>query len=156
MPIQCLILPEHRLIWLRYWGRLTQSGADGAREMAMNAPGYDPAFRVLQDFRGTETNELSRSEMILLAEKLKARRQEIGIPLRIALLAPDDLGFGMGRMFVTLLGEGQFITASAFRDLDEAVVYLKLSPKAHDLIRDTTPDHIPEHTLRRQPPPTSG
>ena len=89
MPIQCLILPEHRLIWLRYWGRLTQSGADGARDMALNAPGYDPTFRVLQDFRGTETNELSRSEMILLAETLKARRQQIGIMLRIALLAPD-------------------------------------------------------------------
>lgn len=143
VPTQCLILPEHRLIWLRYWGHLTQSATIATRQMALNAPGYDPTFRVLQDFRGTESNDLSHSEMILMAETLKARRQEIGIPLRLALLAPEDLGFGMGRMFVTLLGEGPLITASAFRDLDDAAAFLELSPEAHDLIRDTTTDESP-------------
>lgn len=156
MPTECLILPEHRLIWLRYWGHLTRSETLETRQKTLNAPGYDPSFRVLQDFRGTESNDLSHSEMILMAETLKARRQEIEIPLQLALLAPEDLGFGMGRMFVTLLGEGPLITASAFRELDDALAFLALSPEAQDLIREMSTDEIPKTTAGRQTPPKSG
>ncbi|KEJ96047.1 hypothetical protein SAMN05444149_102405 [Pseudosulfitobacter pseudonitzschiae] len=156
MPTKSLILPEYRLIWQRYWGSLLRHEIFAARDLVQNAPDYDPSFDVLQDFRGTEENELTHSEVILLAESLKAQRQDIGIPLRLALLAPDDLGFGMGRMFMTLVGDDPLILTATFRTLDEVVDFLALSPEAHVLIRDMATDNIPGTTDRRQTPPRSG
>lgn len=138
MPIECLTLPEHRLVWLRYWGNLTRTEIFESFEGFRNVPNYDISFDVLQDFRGTETNELTHSDVILLAESINTRRQSLGFSVRIAVLAPGDLGFGMGRMFVTLLGESQFITASAFRELDEAAAFLGISGEACKIIRGAT------------------
>lgn len=139
MPTESLILPEYRLIWQRYWGSLLRCEIFATRDLVHNAPDYDPSFHVLQDFRGTEETELTHSEVILLAESMKAHRQEIGIPLRLALLAPGDLGFGMGRMFMTLLGDNPLIRTATFRTVDEVVAFLDLPEAAHRRIGQATP-----------------
>ncbi|UOA25768.1 hypothetical protein DSM107133_00454 [Pseudosulfitobacter sp. DSM 107133] len=150
MPIECLILPEHRLVWLRYWGNLTRPEIFESFEGFRNVPNYDISFDVLQDFRGTESNDLTHSDVILLAESINNRRQSLGFSVRIAVLAPGDLGFGMGRMFVTLLGESKFITASAFRELNEAAAFLGLSGEACETIRSATPEqHLSHQPAKR-------
>lgn len=109
-----------------------------------HAPGYAPAFGVSQDFRGTDIDDLTHFELVLMAEKLKALRQKLGISMRLALLAPGDLGFGMGRMFVTLLGNAPLVTASACRDLEGVGTFLNLTPEARALIGspDVTPSNV--------------
>jgi hypothetical protein len=119
---------------LRYWGNLTRSELYAMMTGYRNVPDYDPAFDVLQDFRGTETNELTYSDVSMMAENTKAFRQKVGVEVRLALLAPGDLGFGMGRMFTTLLGNCPLINADVFRDLEGAAAFLDLSAQARTLI----------------------
>ncbi|MCR8827383.1 hypothetical protein [Pseudosulfitobacter koreensis] len=138
------MFPQHSLVWFRFWGDLNRLEINTLMSTYWHAPGYDPAFAVLQDFRGTDTNDLTHSELVLMAEKLKALRQKLGISMRLALLAPGDLGFGMGRMFVTLLGNAPLVTASAFRDLEGVGAFLNLTPEARALIGspDVTPASV--------------
>ena len=83
---------------------------------------FDPAFSELYDFRSVTKFELSAEQIQAIAG-----RPIYGTGSRAALVAPDDLVYGLLRMFQTM-AEGGHGNIQIFRDMDDARSWLGLEP----------------------------
>src|SRR5262245_30795354 len=94
MPASYRIFPQHRLIYIRYTGRLKRADVVAARRAAMADAAFDATFDVLIDTREGTVFELAEHEIAALA-----RGNVMGPAARRALVAASPLMFGLGRMF---------------------------------------------------------
>lgn len=116
--------PERRLVEIKATGTVTdddvRSMGDRMRGDSSIAPDFDQLF----DASGVSEMTLSSKEV----RAMSAREPFFSTSSRRAIVAPDDLGFGMARMFELSRGElaGEI---RVFRTRREALVWLGLPPE---------------------------
>jgi hypothetical protein len=120
MPADYVIDAEHRIVYSRAWGELTEADVLVHRQRLKTDPRFDPAFRQLADFSGVTRLALTYASVNALASSdpwhFDARR---------AFVAPADVVFGMARMYEMLLGE-QKSNIAVFRRAEEAERWLRI------------------------------
>ena len=90
-------------------------------------PDWKPGYNVLVDFRGTYKFDLSVPDIEELATLHRELEDVIGNG-RLAVVAPDDVVYGVSRMWETVTEGHTFMTTYIFRNLRDAEEWLGIPP----------------------------
>jgi len=116
MPISWRIADG--LVWLESDGNVPFEEWRAAVEAALAHPDYRPGMGVVHDWRSLKwapsTNEIGA----------RARYGATLGPIRWALVVPNDVGYGMGRMAEILTDEPP-IQLRTFRDIKDAEAWVR-------------------------------
>ena len=126
MPIEYEIDHEQRLVKARGRGTLTHEDVFGyQREIWSRAEvaGYDE----LVDMSGVEAIDLPSVEEIRNLAGLSATMDSGGSTSRLAIVAPDDYAFALGRMYETYraLDSRSTKQVAVFRSRKDAMAFLR-------------------------------
>jgi hypothetical protein len=89
--------------------------------------GYDE----LIDMRDVERIELPSPDRVMDLARYSARMEGSTLPSKLAIIAPKDLAFGLGRMYQAQRGLEHRSTkqVGVFRSLEEALGFLRAQPE---------------------------
>lgn len=116
MPAFYKIDKERRLVLTTGSGVYTLADAVSHMDKLSNDPDFDPNFSQIVDFTQVTRIELSADEIRRLAQ-----RTIFSASARRAFIAPDEVSFGIGRMFETLRSLEGEKGIGVFRTLEEAL-----------------------------------
>lgn len=89
-------------------------------------PGFGPGFGVIYDLTDCSAERVTMRDLEDLVELVRRRGLREGY--RVAYVLPDDLGYGLGRVFAALAdgvrGRRRWVT----RSLDEAFDWMRRTP----------------------------
>jgi hypothetical protein len=118
MPVTHRVLPKLDLVHSVWSGVVTMEEARGHNEALLADPDFHPAMKQLSDARSVE------SEVSGLGVRGLARHSAFGPLSRRAIVAPDDVIFGISRMYQAQATDAGEIRV--FRRLDEALEWLEV------------------------------
>jgi hypothetical protein len=116
MPAFYKIDKEHRIVLSTAHGVLTRADVLAHQENLLKDPDFDPGYSQIFDFSQVTAFELSAEEIRGLA-----KRSVFSPHSHRALIAPSDLGFGLGRMFEMLRENEGELGIRVFRTLEQAL-----------------------------------
>lgn len=93
-----------------------------AYQAQLDLPSYDASLDDLVDLRAIERLDVSATEMRDLMA-LFSSVDALGHATRLAIVAPGDLGYGLGRMY-EMMRTGAAEEVGVFREMDEAFDWL--------------------------------
>ncbi|HEU4557727.1 MAG TPA: hypothetical protein VFS20_07750 [Longimicrobium sp.] len=117
MPATYRLETERSLVVLTLTGVVTPAELDAIRARIREDPAFGPSFSVLAD-----ASELNPAALTGDAVRARAAKPPI-YPMRIAIVAPADVVFGIARMY-QMMTEGSGTTVAVFRDPTEAMAWL--------------------------------
>jgi hypothetical protein len=124
MPIDYQIDHEHRLVTARARGKLTDADVFGYQQEVWSrrdVTGYDE----LIDMTACETIEVPSGDRVLQLAQLSAS-MDAESASKLAIVAPRDLAYGLGRMYESYRGVSALSTkeVNVFRSMIDAVAWL--------------------------------
>lgn len=128
MPFKSTEKPQHDLVITRPHGRITNDELPAYYEERLQAGTLHPGMRELVDGRSIEVFEVDARGQGALVKLLKEHRDRLE-GIRWAFIAPNQLAFGMFRMFEAQKSDLPFETA-VFRSADDAAEWLGVPPEA--------------------------
>ncbi|HEX6039855.1 hypothetical protein [Longimicrobium sp.] len=102
----------------------------------LDHPDYDPSLDDLVDLREVEMLDVSAAALRELMSMF-SRVDALGYATRLAIVAHNDLGYGLGRMY-EMMRDGAPEEVSVFRDLDEAFDWLDAAARFRSLLPGRT------------------
>ena len=132
MPIEYSIDKEAHMIFTRAWGTLTDEELLGHQRRLHADPAHNPAYSELIDFTQVERAPVSTEAIEALANNAI---WEPGV--KLAIIAPTDLKFGLTRMYQAMSPDGPQ-EIHVFRNKLEARAWLGLEGDDDDI--DKTQD----------------
>lgn len=117
---------SERLFLLRLQGRIDATSMAELMTALAQEPQRRPDQNVFCDMSELESVDLSFTQ-VMSATRSRAGFYEQSSAVRIAVWAPGDIGFGMARMYLTMMRGFEGITAEVFRDKSDAAAHLGLS-----------------------------
>ncbi len=126
MPISHRIDRELGCIFTTAEGDLTDEELLAHARRVENDPDADPRFDEVVDLRGVRGFGPSTPTVRETANVLKTGKRHAKEG-RLAIVAPSDAGFGVGRMFEALAG-AEAGRVQTFRTLEEALAWLEVAP----------------------------
>ena len=123
MPGIYKIDKERRLVLSLASGVFSRADAAGHMERLLKDSDFDPSYSQIADFMQVTESDLSLQDIHELAEKsiFSARS-------RRAFIAPNDVAYGLGRMFGTLRENQGDTGIRIFRILEEALDWVFSKP----------------------------
>ena len=122
MPIEYQVLEDGNLVLTVFSGHIT---ADELIEHTRDFVGdtrIQPGHRELADFRQARTTDISSRQMDTAVNmELNAERL---MDARLALFAPEDIQYGMCRMYLALADDTPRAEVRIFRDVEQARKWL--------------------------------
>ena len=103
-PIEFSVDREAGVRLAAFCGVVTDADLMEAYESLLGDPAYDPTLHDFVDMSGVERLEISANAIRELIKRY-ARVDELGIRTKLAIFAPSDVAFGMGRMYEMLRGD---------------------------------------------------
>jgi hypothetical protein len=132
VPASYHIDPAARIVYCRVWGVLTEAELiDHYKQLAAD-PAFRSSFRQFGDIREATEILVSGGGMLATA---RARVFDPGV--RRALIAQNDLQFGMARMFA-IYAEAAKQDIRVFRGADEARRWIEAEPAPDGGVRAET------------------
>lgn len=116
MPAFYRIDKERRLVLSTGAGEFSKADVLAHQEKLVNDPDFDPSFSQIADFTQVTELNLSAEDVRQLAEKAVFSPHS-----RRAIIAPNNLVFGLSRMFEILRENHGDMGIRAFRTLEEAL-----------------------------------
>lgn len=118
MPATFEIDHDARLVRSRAWGVLVDDDLAGTQSGVRADPRFEPDYSQLFDFSAVTEVRVTREGLRALAS-----RSPFGPASRRAMVVPDDLAFGMARMYQLLSGrDPEFFRP--FRSVEAAMRWL--------------------------------
>jgi len=124
MPLKSVVIEEARLVVTRVSGVFGFADLEENRVSLLADPAFDPSYDHLFDLRAAVASAFP-SEDVEKATRVRAFSETS----RRAVVAPQDLSFGLARMYQSHradLSTGIHV----FREMDEALEWLELDPGA--------------------------
>jgi hypothetical protein len=118
--------PARRVRIATFAGRVDDDELMGAYRAQLATPDYDPSWDDLADLTGVEQLDVSATALRDLTS-LFSGVDALGNPTRLAIIAPGDLGYGLGRMY-EMMRDGAPEEVQVFRDMAEALAWLDERP----------------------------
>jgi hypothetical protein len=132
MSITHRIYPEQRLV-ISTWAGVFDDGNMLSRYVALyDNPLWQPGFDEIVDLRVANVERVSGPG---LKNFINALSRYYTVQFRNAIVAPDDLPFGLARMYKAFCAESSE-NVMVFRDVASAVEWMGLNPELIDLDRD--------------------
>ena len=130
MPASYKIDKKNRWVHTVHWGVLSRADFVSIVDRGLKDPDFDPSFGEIADFTEVTQVEVSGDDIRELAQK------NIFSPhSRRAIVVPNDVIFGLARMYEILRDLQGETGIRVFRTLDEALDWV--APKAR--VPDTSP-----------------
>ena len=150
MPVSYEILEHADVTIVSYSGTVTYDCIRQSFDSYINDPRYEPGRRELADMSGVTGVDMEFEHVNgLLARVTKFYSQQPRITL-ISIFAPDDLAFGMSRMFQTLSDNDRGIRVSVESEEAAALAWLELEFSSISELREgeaasrpSDPDPVP-------------
>jgi hypothetical protein len=134
MPLKSIVIEESRLVVTRAAGVLKLRDLEENRAALLADPAFDPTYDHLFDLRGVgsivfPTEDVERATSVRAFSEASRR----------AVVAPEDLSFGLARMYGAHRGDLSELVR-VFRDLDQALRWLERDPESPCLQRIRVPE----------------
>ena len=120
MPATARVDPDTGIAHCLATGELTRDEILAAVDQVYRDPNYRAPWRTIWDIAGA-TPVLNLEELRAVVAYVKAHRPEG--KGKTAIVATEDLAFGLSRMYEVLAGE-QPVETRAFRDSEEALQWI--------------------------------
>ncbi|WP_319523203.1 hypothetical protein [uncultured Desulfosarcina sp.] len=114
------ILPEHRLVVVCDWAESSLNQIFELDQRLQSDPCFSKTYDAIMDASHLVRN-YTRHEIENLAIRPAVSRPS---PIKIAIVAPTDLSFGMSRMYQILTGNDPMVDLRVFRDSCTAMKWL--------------------------------
>ena len=121
--IKYRILPEHRLIAICNWGETSIEEINTFSLNLRSDPNYSYDHDAIVD-NSLSTTTFSNNEIYMLA---KYRKDPRAVKIKIAIIAPTDLSYGISRMHGALSESENPYNINIFRDMNSAIEWLDRS-----------------------------
>ncbi|MEO1595801.1 MAG: hypothetical protein AAFS02_11225 [Pseudomonadota bacterium] len=133
MSIEISVLESEKLIVSRLSGRLTDMDLLDAQDYFENKVTWSDGTAELIDLTNADLAAATTRLMPELAERFEAFFDNAGVETaRVALCSPNDLQFGMSRVFETWANRSSIATFATFRDWKSADLWLRSSESLPD------------------------
>jgi hypothetical protein len=130
MPYEIVVDADQNFIMVQASGVPRREELETVLQDIIYQPDRKPGLKVLLDFRKLEKH-LSSEDVHLLSKWTKKHLSYRGIG-RFAAVMPDDLGFGLTRVFHSMTEEEKPLAFSVHRTVEEARKWLGLENKSSD------------------------
>ena len=132
MPITHRVIPEHRLIVSAHIGTVPDSECISSYRDLYQTDGAELSFNHLVDLSQTDSTERSPDTLRNLARINETMYGDSKASAKIAIIAPSQLSFGLGRMYEAH-ASGTPGQISVLRSAGEAISWLGISEEVfHD------------------------
>jgi len=125
MPIEYQILPRTRLVKARGYGVFTYDDVFGYQREVWSRPDV-AGFDELIDMTAVERIELPSADGVRQLAALSASMDDPGTASKFAIVAPQDIAYGLGRMYEAhrALNVKSSKQVGVFRTMPEALAWL--------------------------------
>lgn len=106
MPIEFEIFPEERRTRTRCHGLVKGMDLLEYYRALRSHPLFDPTYDEIVDLTEVDDIDVTPAHLRALSQTVLPNQKQ-GHPMRIAVIAPDDLEFGMSRMYQALRSESE-------------------------------------------------
>ncbi len=120
-PMQYTIDADRGFALVRVDGPLTVAAVEATLPKFLADPDFRPGLATVFDMTTADLHQL-QPQTILAIQSINVRHAEQRGRARVALVAADDLRFGVSRMY-EVLGPSPNLTVQVFRTLDEAIAW---------------------------------
>ncbi|MEB3419963.1 hypothetical protein ACFSDD_11335 [Salipiger marinus] len=124
MPSQLTIFPERNLAYLHYAGRTTATQCLGTSRTLRDHPLRRKVQGWLVDFSALEGFGSDFDEMRAAVQQVALQHDGQPPDTPLAIYAPSDLGFGVGRMYQQICAGLLPMRIGVFREADRALAHL--------------------------------
>jgi hypothetical protein len=133
MPIEYLIDHTLQLVSAKGRGELTAEDIFGYQQEVWSRPDV-AGYHELMDMTEVERIAEPRTEEIRELARVSARQDPPGVQSKFAIIAPQDLAFGLGRMYQTFRALQPATTkeVAVFRTAADALRFLGLVTESGD------------------------
>jgi hypothetical protein len=128
LPIRYRFFPTAELIVSRHIGLVSDEELLARYRRMYEDRRFRPQFAKLVDLRQSEASGRSAEGLSALARLARSHYPEGGAPARTAILARDDLSFGLGRMYEGLTSRSAE-EVMVFREFEAACAWLGVAPE---------------------------
>ena len=122
MPFDQIVLPDRNALFARASGRITLQDIRDSYARYLDDPAYIPGQTQIFDFEDVVDVDMDYPQMTALVAMTYASYAAQPMITHAAIYAPDDIAFGMARMFELAYGENPhyriLVTRSAREALD--------------------------------------
>lgn len=125
MPIKNQIDSEHNLIIRTVSGTLTTPEILNAFNDSLDDKDFVKDMHVIWDISNAEMHQVTVDAMNTIVEHIKTHLNNRGSKYKIAIIAPEDLNFGLSRMFATY-GSDLPVSIGIHRDINDAYRWLEI------------------------------
>ena len=125
MPIKYQIDSEHNLIIRTVSGTLTSSDVLNVLNESLDDKDFVKDMHAIWDISNAEIHQITVDTIKTIVEHIKTHLNNRGSKYKIAIVAPEDLNFGISRMFATY-GSDLPVSIGIHRDIDDAYRWLEI------------------------------
>jgi len=94
-----------------------------ALDAILTHPDWRPGHSYIFDHTSLDASQMTKSDVERIAEIARTRRNRYHVG-KSAMVAPNDVAYGFGRMVIVYAEDEARIPANIFRTLDEAVSWV--------------------------------
>ncbi len=120
MPVSYEIKADDGYVEARYVGVVTMAEVRTMFETYLGDPDFRTDLTHLVDLSQINADSIGFSEVFALSGMFSRSIAETGRQMRIAIFAPNELTYGLSRMFESLSGPEKGVDARIFNDLAAA------------------------------------
>jgi hypothetical protein len=101
VPASTEFHPDRNLIVHRIHGEFTTKLFRATLNEELNHPEFRPAMNGLWDLTHADASKVTADDIQAMVRHMRQNIQRRGSGYRVAIVAPDDLAFGLSRMYET-------------------------------------------------------
>ena len=125
MPITYQVRREHHLILLVHIGTIPDDEFLAFYKSLYENDRIDPLMNLLVDLRQADSTPRSPDVLRQFAQFIQAKLKEVPEQPKVAVVAPEDLSFGLARMY-EIFSYSVPWDFEVFRTMDDALAWLGL------------------------------
>ena len=124
MPITTTIDVERDLIIRKVTGRFLIDDLEAAYAYSFEHPDYKSSMNALWDLLEADIAGVSSEELTEAVKLVQSVTEKRGGGYKVAFVVPDEVSYGITRMFKAL-GNNLGFQMSSFRNMDDANIWLE-------------------------------
>lgn len=125
MPVDTIISKEKNLIVHTLTGTMDLSVIVNTISKTLDDPEYQVGMNAIWHFCDTSEVKLSPEDLMYAAEYAGKKMDKSGKAYKLALVAEEDLSYGLTRVYEAWRSEESTATIQSFRFIDDAFAWIK-------------------------------